>query len=82
MLYIYAVDKRPGRPKKAPASKKGELLAFRLREAERETFQQAADIGGIALSAWVRERLRRAAVKELQEVGLRAPFLAELYPQN
>ena len=36
---------------------------FRIQPTEKDAFQQAADLSGIALSAWIRERLRRAATK-------------------
>jgi hypothetical protein len=38
-------------------------------------FSQCSDLAGIPMSAWVRERLRRAAVRELEEAGLPIPFL-------
>jgi hypothetical protein len=38
-------------------------------------FRDAADIAGIGLTTWMRERLRRVAVKELEEAGLIAAFL-------
>lgn len=71
-----------GRPAKAASDRKEILLQVRLDQAERESFQQAANVGGVPLSAWVRERLRRAAIRELEEVGVRAPFLRDLYPRE
>lgn len=50
-------------------------MQFRTSEAEKHTFQAAADIAGIDLSAWIRERLRRAARRELEEAGRKVPFL-------
>jgi hypothetical protein len=46
-----------------------------LAQAEKEAFEKAAKLSGISLSAWVRERLRRAAIVELREAGLSIPFL-------
>jgi hypothetical protein len=40
-----------------------------------EAFRVAADLAGLALSAWVRERLRLAARRELEEAGKSVPFL-------
>jgi hypothetical protein len=56
---------------------KTDLLQLRLLATEKDSFQRAADISGIALSAWVRERLRAAARRELVEVGEQVPFLQE-----
>ena len=56
---------------------KSDLLQFRLTSAEKEAFQMAADLAGVALSAWVRERLRSAARRELVEAGKQVPFLQE-----
>jgi uncharacterized protein (DUF1778 family) len=54
---------------------KTDSLKFRIQPTEKEAFQQAADLSGIALSAWIRERLRRAATKELEDAGRDVPFL-------
>lgn len=53
---------------------KTELLQLRLKPEEKEGFQKAADLAGVALSAWVRERLRSAARRELIESGEQVPF--------
>lgn len=57
---------------------KRETLEVRLEPGEKEGFRAAADIAGIDLSAWVRERLRRAARQELEEAQLPIPFLAHV----
>lgn len=54
---------------------KTELLQIRLLPEEKVAFQQAADLAGIPLSSWVRERLRRTARTELTDVNQRVPFL-------
>lgn len=54
---------------------KTDSLKFRIQPTEKEAFQQAAALSGIALSAWIRERLRRAATKELEDAGRDVPFL-------
>ena len=54
---------------------KTELLQIRLLPEEKAAFQQAADLAGIPLSAWVRERLRRAARIELIDANRAVPFL-------
>lgn len=57
---------------------KTDTLQIRLQPKEKEAFEIAAQLSGIALSAWVRERLRRAAIKELADAGRQIPFLQEL----
>jgi hypothetical protein len=51
-------------------------LLIRLQSAEKSAFQEAASLAGVPLSAWIRERLRSAAAKELREkAGRMAEFL-------
>ena len=57
---------------------KSNLLQLRLANDEKEAFQQASELAGLAVSAWVRERLRKAARLELQENGLQVPFVQSL----
>jgi uncharacterized protein (DUF1778 family) len=67
--------KRRGRPLVSPAKAKADYLEVRLEVAEKQAFKDAADLAGLALSAWVRERLRRVARKELEEAGQSVRFL-------
>jgi uncharacterized protein (DUF1778 family) len=53
---------------------KTDFIKLRVSPAEKAGFQQAADLAGVALSAWVRERLRSAARRELTEAGEQVPF--------
>jgi hypothetical protein len=55
--------------------KKQELLQVRVDSAEKEAFAIAADLAGIAMSAWVRERLRQTAARELEAASHPIPFL-------
>jgi hypothetical protein len=55
--------------------RKTDVMQIRLSPAEKESFQLAAELSGIALSAWMRERLRRAATRELEGAGREIPFL-------
>lgn len=64
---------RLGRPKKSKTRNK--LLAVRVTGIERQTFEKAADLAGIALSAWARERLRLAAIRDLEAAGYQIPLL-------
>lgn len=50
-------------------------VQIRLTDSEKAGFEQAAELAGVPLSAWVRERLRLAAVRELADAGQRAPFI-------
>jgi len=65
-----------GRPKSEKV--KGEYMELRLDVAEKEAFVKAAEAAGMSLSAWVRARLRRASMKELQDMGLPVAFLERL----
>lgn len=62
-----------GRPKQA--TRRTEYLELRLTEHEKRAFTVAANIAGISLSTWVRERLRRAVIRELEEAGKPATVL-------
>jgi uncharacterized protein (DUF1778 family) len=66
-----------GRPKKDPNRAKGEYLDIRLEAAEKQAFRDAAELAGLDLSAWVRERLRATARKELEGAGLAVAFLSK-----
>jgi hypothetical protein len=64
-----------GRPKKPPASSKIESIEVRVTTSEKEGFRQAAELAGVGLSTWMRERLRRTAIRELTEAGQQVAFL-------
>jgi uncharacterized protein (DUF1778 family) len=57
---------------------KDDLIKVRVGLEEKQAFQEAADIAGIGLSAWIRERLRRAAIRELEEMARPIHFLNRL----
>lgn len=54
--------------------RKGEYLQVRLTPEEKAGFENAAGLSGLALSAWVRERLRQAARRELEDARQPVPF--------
>jgi len=54
-----------GRPPKEADQLRSESLLVRLEVNEKEIFKNAADLAGVPLSTWVRERLRRIANREL-----------------
>jgi head-tail adaptor len=70
--------KKMGRPKKKLAAVKSSWLEVRCEESEREAFRAAAEAAGLGMSAWIRERLRRAARKELEDMNLPVAFLDRL----
>jgi hypothetical protein len=57
---------------------KSQVLQLRLSDAEKLSFQIAADLAGIPLSAWVRERLRLASIRELESAGQKVPFVQRI----
>ena len=66
---------RPVRRPRGSGKRKGELLQVRLNAAEKAAFNEAASLSGIPLSGWVRERLRRAAIRELEDAGKPVAFV-------
>ena len=54
---------------------KSEMIKIRVTGAEKQAFEEAAELSGIALSAWVRERLRLAAIRDLEGSGRAVPFV-------
>lgn len=68
--------KKPrGAPKKPTETKKLATKQIRLNATELAAFQAAADLAGIPLSGWMRERLRMVARKELEAANQPVPFL-------
>jgi hypothetical protein len=61
--------------KNGSGRRREELLQVRVTGAEKEAFDEAANLSGIAMSAWVRERLRAAAVRELEAASRPVAFL-------
>jgi len=64
-----------GRPPKEAERLRNEALLVRLETSEKEAFRDAADLAGVPLSTWVRERLRQVAVRELENAARPIPFL-------
>ena len=63
------------RPKRRSERTKSDYLPIRIRPVEKESFQLCADLAGVSLSSWIRERLRMAAIRELESAGRRIPFV-------
>jgi len=67
-----------GRPRKSSESVKSKSVLLRLEEKEKRAFEDAARVAGIPLAVWIRERLRRAATRELEEASRPIAFLDHL----
>jgi hypothetical protein len=65
--YTFFMGKRMGRPPLDPAEAKTELFQLRLTALERGEYQQAAERAEMTLSAWIRDRLTRAAKREAKQ---------------
>ena len=70
--------KKMGRPKKSSDAIKADWIEVRCEEAEKQAFRTAAEAAGLPLSGWIRERLRRVARKELEDMGMPVAFLDRL----
>jgi uncharacterized protein (DUF1778 family) len=57
---------------------KTDNILIRVQPEEKKAFQEAAEIAGIPLSAWIRERLRRATIYELEDAGKPILFLSKI----
>jgi uncharacterized protein (DUF1778 family) len=67
-----------GRPKMKPDAVKVEYIEIRCEQSEKQAFQAAAEAAGLPLSGWMRERLRRVARKELEDLDKPVAFLDRL----
>lgn len=64
-----------GRPRKEANLALAERVHLRITQGEKQGFQEAAHLSGLEMSAWIRERLRMIAAKELLKAGQAVPFL-------
>ena len=69
---------KTGRPKKKPDAVKTEYIEIRCEQSEKDAFRAAAEAAGLPLSGWIRQRLRRDARKELEDLDLPVAFLDRL----
>ena len=70
-----AKQKRRGRPRKGSGQTKSESVLLRMDAREKAGFASAAELAGAPLAVWMRERLRSAARKELEQATRDVPFL-------
>jgi len=71
------MGKKRGAPKKPAGDTKDSTKQIRLNAIELETFNDAANLAGISVSSWMRERLRQIARSELESAGKPVPFLLD-----
>jgi uncharacterized protein (DUF1778 family) len=69
---------KAGRPKKKPDAVKTEWIEMRVEKSEKDAFRVAAEAAGLPLSGWIRQRLRRVARKELEDLNMPVAFLDRL----
>jgi len=75
VITILYMKSNRGAPKKSAAKSKGGHIQFRVNDAEKKAFEQAAILDGKKLSEWIRDRLRRDSRQELEAHGQTVPFL-------
>lgn len=54
---------------------KDNQVLIKLSEDEKKAFKKSAELSGLGFSAWARQKLRAAAIKELNEAGETVDFL-------
>jgi hypothetical protein len=64
---------KPGRPKKE--NPLDEYIELRLSSSEKQAFKDAAELSGMALATWVRDRLRKATIRELEKADRPIAFV-------
>jgi len=69
---------RQGVANKRSQNVKDVPLNIRVSGPEKAAFVRASEIAGVPLSSWMRERLRIAAMRELDNIGEVAPFFLAL----
>lgn len=62
-----------GRPKKQ--NPLDEYIELRVTTDEKQAFRDAAERAGIPMATWIRERLRKVAIRELENAELEVAFL-------
>lgn len=65
-------------PRKPAAAVKTEYIELRVEQGEKQSFRDAADAAGMPMSGWIRDRLRRSARKELEDLEMPVAFLERL----
>ena len=81
-MYDRYMPNKRGRRRKPRGQAKAEVMIVRLEPAEKAAFNAAAGFAGQDLSVWVRNHLRQASRKELEELGQPVPFLEQALNRN
>ena len=55
---------------------RNDTILLRVSEYEKAGFAEAAELSGLSISSWVRERLRGSAIQELEKAGRKVPFIS------
>jgi hypothetical protein len=58
--------------------KQNRVIQIRVTEDEKQSFLMAAAIAGVSQSAWIRERLRMACIKDIESTGNKVPLLKDI----
>ena len=58
------MTQKPGRPTRDPLGNASKLTQIRLTDAERANYERAAKQADMPVSAWMRDRLNKAAKRE------------------
>ena len=61
---------------------KTKAFQFRISDDEKAAFELCAQLSGISLSAWIRERLRLTSIRELESANLKVPFVQSIEASN
>jgi uncharacterized protein (DUF1778 family) len=61
---------------------KTQPIQIRVSPNEKAAFNEAAKVAGVSLSSWIRSCLRKAAIRDLEEIGKQAAFLKDERSSN
>ena len=78
MSVRYGHGKENWKTEKNPDAVKTEYIEIRCETGEKQSFRDAADAAGMAMSQWIRDRLRKAARKELETLNKPVAYLDRL----
>ncbi len=69
------MKKKRGRPPGTTKSARDKLVQLRVDAREIQGFMDAANLSGLSVSAWARERLRKTCREELEQAKMVVPFI-------
>jgi hypothetical protein len=62
--------------------KRNQQIFIRITPEEKKAFLESAELAGIPLSSWIRERLRLASIRELENAGRKIPFVKPIHIED